>query len=309
MDNFITGLNEQNPEITLVAGSIKGAMKAASAGSRDLWLVPRDRIRIIDGFNVRVENAAHQEHIRYLADSMKRDGFKVEHPLSGYVARDGDDSLIYVYDGHCRLQALDLAMKEGAEIVAVPVVVGSQTRDMEELTLSLWVSNSGKPLEPLEKAAVCKRLTLFNWNEATVAQRLGITTNYVRDLLSLIAAPKSVREMVASGKVSASMAIQALAKHGNNAQNVLEEGLGRAEAVGKTKVTKRFMSAPSELVFKVAKKSAPQLFDAAQSIRNDPAFGSLSEETRAKLQGLLDSIDEDTQKLVKRQEAAEAKAA
>jgi len=307
MKTEIKGLNEQNPELTLVAGSIKGAMKAASAGSRDLWLVPRAQIRIIDGFNVRVENAAHKEHIRYLADSMKRDGFKVEHPLSGYVAREGDESVIYVYDGHCRLQAVDLAMKEGADIAAVPVVVGSQTRDMEELTLSLWVSNSGKPLEPLEKAAVCKRLVLFNWEESVVAERLGITPTYVRDLLSLIASPKAVREMVASGKVSASMAIQALAKHGNRAQAVLEEGLQRAEAVGKTKVTQRFMAAPADLVVKVAKKSAPELFNAAVSIRNDPAFGSLSEETRTTLQGLLDSIDEGTKKLAKRQEGKSAK--
>ena len=76
-----------SPEITLVAGSIKGAMKESGAASRDLWFVPRDQIRVIPDFNVRVESPALDAHIRALADSMKSEGFKAEHPLAGYVAR------------------------------------------------------------------------------------------------------------------------------------------------------------------------------------------------------------------------------
>lgn len=294
-------IHDTNPEVTLVAGSIKGAMKDAKAGSRDLWMVPRAQIRVIDGFNVRVKNQSYKDHIRYLADSMKAEGFKAEHPLSGYVAREGADSVIYIFDGHCRLEAFDLAVKEGAELESIFVVVGSQARDVEDLTVALVGSNTGKPLESLEKASVCKRLALFGWDEEKISQRLGFTAPYVRDLLLLIGSPKEVREMVASGKVSATVAIDALTRHGDKALEKLQEALGRAQSTGKEKVTNRFMADP---VVKVVKKTANDLFSVVKEVQADPSFASLSPATREKLDALLKSIQEGAAKAA--QKAGEA---
>ncbi len=293
-----------SPDITLVAGSIKGAMRSAGAGSRDLWFVPRSGIHVIDGFNVRTKNQAYFDHIRFLADSMKSEGYKAEHPLSGYVARHGEESVIYVTDGHCRLAGVDLAIEEGAEIDLIPVVVASQARDIQDMTVGLVLSNTGKPLEPLEKAAVCKRLIGFNFSEEQIAKRLNFTLQYVKDLLLLIGSPIELRQLVAEGKIAATTAIQMLYKHGDKAVEMIREGMDRAAASGKEKVTKRFMADPN---LKFVKKSAPAFYDVVQDIRKDPAFDGLSDSLREKVDALLNSIEEAKQKADKKSEGGAEK--
>lgn len=158
-----------SPTIALQAGSTAQAMSSANAQASQLWLVPRAQIRVIEGFNVRVHSQALDAHIRSLADSMRESGFDPQHPLAGYVAREGDADVIYVTDGHCRLQAVDLAVSEGAAIEQLPMIVSEQARTMEDITVALARSATGKPLEALEKAAVCKRLIGFGWSEQQVA--------------------------------------------------------------------------------------------------------------------------------------------
>lgn len=292
-----------NPEITLVAGSIKGAMKESGAASRDLWFVPREQIRVIPDFNVRVESPALEAHIRALADSMKSEGFKAEHPLAGYVAREGDSSVIYTTDGHCRLRGLDLAVSEGAEIELVPMVVSSKAKTIEDITVGLVRSASGKPLEALEKAAVCKRLSNFGWDERRIAERLGMTTTYVHELLTLIGAPAAVREMVAADKISATAALQAMATHGEKVVEKIEEGLEKAKASGKTRVTTRFLVDPGE---KVIAKEGPKLYSVVQELREDPGFSQLGEPLQKKLTELLNQIEGKRQRAIKRAEKKQA---
>jgi ParB family chromosome partitioning protein len=288
-----------SPVITLVAGSIKGAMRAAGAAKRDLWFVPRSQIRIIPGFNVRIPNAAYHAHIRALADSIISEGFKPEHPLAGYVAREGDDSVIYLNDGHCRVNAVDLAVSEGLEIDLLPVVVSTMAHDLEDITVGLVRSNAGKPLESLEKAAVCKRLVGFGWDETRIAQRLGFTENYVRDLLTLIGAPAKVRELVASDQISATAALQAMATHGDKVIVKIEEGLQKAKAAGKSRVTTRFLVDPSE---KLIAKEGPKLYSVVQELRSDPGFVQLGKPLQDKLNELLAQIDGKRQRAIKRAE-------
>jgi ParB-like chromosome segregation protein Spo0J len=288
-----------SPDITLVAGSIKGAMRAAGAAKRDLWFVPRSQIRIIPGFNVRIQNAAYHAHVRALADSINSEGFKPEHPLAGYVAREGDDSVIYLNDGHCRVNAVDLAVSEGMEIDLLPVVVSTMAHDLEDITVGLVRSNAGKPLESLEKAAVCKRLVGFGWDETRIAQRLGFTENYVRDLLTLIGAPAKVRELVASDQISATAALQAMATHGDKVIVKIEEGLQKAKAAGKSRVTTRFLVDPSK---KVIAKEGPKLYSVVQELRSDPGFLQLGKPLQDKLNELLAQIDGKRQRAIKRAE-------
>lgn len=288
-----------SPDITLVAGSIKGAMRSAGAGKRDMWLVPRSQIRVIPGFNVRIQNAAYHAHIRALADSITSEGFKPEHPLAGYVAREGEDSVIYLNDGHCRLAGVDLAVSEGLEIDVLPVVISTKAHDLEDITVGLVRSNAGKPLESLEKAAVCKRLVGFGWDETRIAKRLGFTENYVRDLLTLIGAPAKVRELVASDQISATAALKAMATHGDKVIVKIEEGLKMAKAAGKSRVTTRYLVDPSE---KVIAKEGPKLYSVVQELRNDPGFAQLGKPLQDKLNELLKQIEGKRERAIKRAE-------
>lgn len=240
------------PELT--PGSVDGAMADAGAQRpRGTYAVPRDKIRVIDGFNIR--NAADPEykaHIRALANSMKANGYMQDKPLAGYVAKDPDtgENVIYLTDGHSRLAAVDLANSEGCEFNLLPLVVKPKGTSMEDLTVALYTSNSGKPLTTFETAMLCKRLLGFGMTEKQIAERLGFKAGkkYVDDLLSLVAAPKELRDMVANGSVGASLAIATIKDVGPaKAAKKLEKAVEKAKAEGKTKVTPKAVRADKHI--------------------------------------------------------------
>lgn len=245
--NLIQDLFEM-PE--LAPGSVDGAMNDAGAQRpRGTYKVPRDKIRVIEGFNIR--NAADPEykaHIRWLADSMAVNGYMEDKPLAGYVAKDQDtgESFIYLTDGHSRLAAVDLANSEGCEFNMLPLVVKPKGTSMEDLTVALYTSNGGKPLTVFETAMLCKRLLGMGLTEKQIAERLGFKAGkkYVDDLLTLVAAPKELRDMVATGAVGASLAISTIKADGPvKAAKKLATAVDKAKADGKKKVTPKAMRA------------------------------------------------------------------
>lgn len=222
------------------AGNIKTAMQNAGAGRSDLWRVPRSALRIKPDFNVRnVHDPEYQAHIRWIADSIRENGFFSDHPLSGFVAREGDEDIIYVTDGHSRLAAVDMLIAEGIEIAELPVVTKMRGTSIEDLTVALYTSNGGRPLTPIETAEVCKRLTGFGWDERRIAQRLGLTPTYVGYLLDLAAAHPEIRQLVQSGKVSATLAMETLRKEGSQARETLRSAVEEAQSEGKAKITRK----------------------------------------------------------------------
>jgi len=239
-------MTEFNLELT--AGNMKAAMKESGATSSDLWKVPRASIRVIDGFNVRnSDDPEYVAHIRFLADSMKANGYYPDKPLSGFVARENDQDVIYLSDGHSRLSAVDLAVSEGCEIATIPVVVKPRGTSMEDLTVALFTSNTGKPLTPIETAAVCKRLVGFGMPEKTIAERLNLSKRYVDDLLALIGSPKAIRNLVTTGKVSATNAINAIHTHGDKAIAKLTAAVDTAQAAGGKKATAKHLDKPKKV--------------------------------------------------------------
>lgn len=296
-----------SPEIVLVAGSIKGAVKAADGGSRDLWYVKRSAIHLIDDFNIRMVKPRLLEHRRSLANSMKLVGFKPEHPLVGFVANENGENIIYLSGGHNRLAAYDIAVSEGAELAdELPMVLKAKGTSLEDLTADIGAGNNSLELEPLEKAFLCKRTHGFGWDNQRIADYIGIKSpNYVDDLLMLAGAPGEVIMMVAQDKVSAATAIDMLKKHGNKAPQMLQEGLERAKTQGKAKLTKRFTTDPG---MKFVTRSAPTLFTTVKEISADPAFQQLDPGLREKVETLMKEITELQEKANKPKEPKAKKA-
>lgn len=231
--------------LDMMPGNLKAAMKDTDSKSRDLWFVGINDIHVIDGFNVRERDDAYTAHIRGIADSIKANGFFAHKPLAGYIERKDGKNLIRLTDGHSRLEAVQIANAEGAQIEKLPFVAHPAGTSMEDLVASLATDNSGKPLKPLELARVCKRLQGFSLDTAEIARRLSITTVYVRNLLDLLAAPKRVRDMVAAGEVSATMAMQTLRTHGEGAAQALESATAAAKSAGKGKATAKLLPKPT----------------------------------------------------------------
>jgi ParB-like chromosome segregation protein Spo0J len=256
--------DQVDPMLQFTPGAVKTATKGFQ--SNDLWKIPPQQLRIAKGFNVRVRDDAYIARVRAYADAMKdpEQGFHRDKPLSGYVARENGEDFIIVTDGHTRLEAVLLAISEGADIQTVPVITKPNGTSMEDLTCALVTGNSGQPLSPYEIALVCKRLINYGWDEDQIAQRLKYTETYVQSLLLLVAAPAPVRAMVQEGSVSASLAIDTLRKHGSEAPNLLKEGLMTAVAAGKARVTKKQMQdAPSTKGSPVSFRAPKRVFERA----------------------------------------------
>lgn len=233
-------------EVELIPGNVKDAMRSIQGKSRDLWFVKPQDIHVIPGFNIREHDDEYKAHVRSMADSMKAEGFKAHKPLVGFVAREGGESVIKLTDGHTRLEAVLLAISEGTPIELVPFIPHPPGTTMEDLHASMAMDNSGKPLKPLELARLCKRMLGYGHDNAGVAKRLNISVGYVGKLLTLLSAPKVVRDMVKDGKVSAATAINVMRNDGEKASETLQEAAKAAAEGGKSKVTAKAISNPKD---------------------------------------------------------------
>lgn len=260
----------------LTPGNTKAAMKAVGAVSADLWQVEPTRLRILDGFNARIKNEAYTGRVRWIADSIKANGYYKDKPLTGFVALEDGAEVIYVTGGHRRHEAVLLALSEGVEVPAVPVVIKPRGTSMEDLTVDLVVGNEGEPLSTYEQAVVCKRLAAFGWESKEIARRLGYSTaQYVDGLLSLASAPLAVRRMVMESVISATTAIEAIKKHGDKAGDVLLAAMVKS---GTGRVTAKHM--PDADFKKAVKKQAEPMYTALTKVQADPGFAKLSQETQ-----------------------------
>lgn len=227
-------------DIKLAAGSVEPAMKAAEAKSTKLYRVPVSAIKTIPGFNVRVQSADYIAHRDMIADSIRANGFDATKPLSGYVAKEGDKNVIYVTDGHTRLDAVSTINADDSDtsIDILPVLVHPADKSLTDLTVALHTSNTGRPLSPFELGVVVKRLMKDEGaDKAVIASRLAVTPRYLDDVLLLVNGPKEVRTAVLEGTVSSTLAIQELRKDPEKAVAKITAAAAKA-APGK-KVTKK----------------------------------------------------------------------
>lgn len=277
----------ENFELQLAQGSIKKAMQQAGAKSRDLWQVERDHIHVLPNFNVRLTNTErYKKKIRYLADSMKKEGYIQSKALEGYVADVDGKQIIYLTDGHGRLEAYDLAVSEGAELGRLPMVIVPPGTSQEDLQVSLYRHNEGgEKLAPYELALLCKRLSKMGMDTKEIADRLEIGEKYTDDLLALMSADIKLREMVMNDLVAAGIAIEMLRKHGIKAAQVLQAELDKVQGTGGKKLTKKHL--PEQIFKKKVTKAAPTLFNVMRDVKSDPGYEYISEELRERLDKLM----------------------
>lgn len=256
----------------LIAGLVKSGMAEAGAKSADLWMVPINEIHTIDGFNVRTPGPDLEAHITWLQGQITTRGYDKHKPLAGYVALEGRKNIIYVYDGHCRLEAAKRAVAAGLTLEVLPVVISPKGTNMGDLVVALASGNGGKQLEPYEKGLVCKKLIALNWEESQIAEQLGMTRAYINDLLSLVAAPAAVQKLVKTGAVSATNAIKAVKKHGSEAGKALQEGAEKAASRGKTRATAQDLESPKAAVVGLS-KAVLNLDEAYPNVELPEGFG------------------------------------
>ena len=252
------------------------------------FMCPVGDLVLIPDFNPRIKDAGYFAHIRWLSDQIKEHGFLRSKPLEGYGGMLGKTPVIFVTDGHCRLEATKLAISEGCPIEELPLNLRDKSASMEDLVVGLVISNEGKKLSPLELAIVCKRLIGFGWAPQKIAQKISMTAEYVNQLLTVVGSPSAIREMVQQGKATVATALSAIRLHGDQASTVLDTALRTAQNLGKTKVTKKFMP---EQVQKVSlTKTAPRMVQALERVKANDVYTSLPTDLQELINELLAAV-------------------
>lgn len=219
----------------------KYGIKALATGRSDLLRIDPRHLVVNDGWNCReVDFDPNDPEDRALADSIADVG--VKQPLTAIW----NGTAACITDGHRRLAATMWAIQNlGAEIQTVPVQTEDRYASDADMVLSQIVRNNGKPLTPMETARVYKRLIGFGWTERDIAQKVGRSEKWVRNLLLLSAAPSAVTEKVSSGQVSASTAITAIKQakgDGAAAAEKLGEAVELASSRGRERATNKDVS-------------------------------------------------------------------
>lgn len=233
------------PEVA--SGNAKNALAALEAGKGSpTHMIAPDKLRIIPGFNVRIhETTSYATELDDLKNSIISEGFYQSKPLTGFVGKEGDEDVIFVTDGHRRLEAVRAALADGAEIPALPVVLRDSKTSMVDLNVALIKENTGRRLTFYENAIVVNRLLKGGLKDEEISDRLNFTKRAVDDFILLITAPRSIRNAVREDKISGSEAVRIIRKHANlndkgkKAEAVVQKMLDKAAKRGADKATRK----------------------------------------------------------------------
>lgn len=170
-------------------------------GKRDAYPFDPRLLKIEPSYNVRDLDAPDErEDLKELKESIRANGVRV--PLEVRLVDDD----VFIIAGHRRHKAVMELIGEGEPIKAVPVIPEPKNTSPEDRIINLVVSNSGKPLKPLEVAEVVRRLVAFGWEKQQIAARLGKSASAISGYLDMIAMPEPVKEQVRENVISATEA-------------------------------------------------------------------------------------------------------
>lgn len=177
------------------------------------------------GGNIRTDYGTTDGSFEELVKSIEANGIIV--PIRAYRDKDNEGQWIAI-DGHRRLTAaMKLVEEKGLTIRAKVITVDSRKVSDEQLIIDMVVTNSGKPLSPIEMAEAVRRLINYGYSAKDVATKFGKNVHFIRNLELLASAPKRMRDLVSQNKVSYSLVLNLLkdSPDFNEASNKIEEAL------------------------------------------------------------------------------------
>ena len=263
-------------------------VKELAVKRSDIFYVDPCNLKVKPGWNARnTDDPENREHILTLARSIAQVG--VQEALTVY--RDANE--IWLSDGHCRLAATFYAIDTlKADIKAIPVKTEGREANEADHVFSQILRNAGKPLTPYEAGTVYKRLVGYGWSTADIALKSGKSKASIEAALDLQGAPVQVQKLVASGRVSATLATETIKKEGAaKATETLNNAVDAATQKGKTRATKADIGAAPTTKLTASGKLARirEIVDEAREISSTEEYEEL--DTQSAL-----AIDDDVYK-------------
>ncbi|WP_175796356.1 ParB N-terminal domain-containing protein [Burkholderia anthina] len=286
----------------IVKGNTKAAAAAAGATSADLWMTPYESLRYDPRDNVR---PVDPQWVKDLTALMIQNGYDKGSPLHCYARKVDGKDYFYVYKGQHRYLAAGAAIKAGKDLGKIPIVV-RDARDVKrsEMVIDGYVSNVSKASTPLDLAtSIAELRDVHGMDSKAICARLNISEQSIRDAALLEKAPAALHALVRDGSIAGTLAIEEIRTHGaDKALERIVSGLSKAKEAGKSKVTKKHLSAgvkadqkPAAAPSKINDTRAKQLLQVLQSVLHDPAFDHLSPGTmhavHTGLHGMADMLD------------------
>ena len=163
---------------------------------------------------------------------------------------------------------------------------------MEDLTVAMVQGNKSNPHSASEYASACKRPANKGRPKSEIARRLGLSGEWGKSLLLLMAATKELCARVANDASTVTLAVKLLKAHGSEeAAEMIEAAASEKEAQGKpVKLTRKNIK-PNNPFTKAVKRSAPAMYDALANVKKDPAFAKLNAATREKMLEIMVTLE------------------
>lgn len=198
-------------------------------------------LEVEEGFNARPLNL---EHVAEMSIALQNGA--IFPPLEVRV----EEGHIILVDGHHRRAAALDAIAKGFEIKSLDC---RQFRGGDaDRVAHMITSAGGLPLTPLQLGMQLRKLLGFGWTEKQIATRIGKSIEHVKNTILLAEANTDVHKAVNAGEVSSTTAAALVKKHGSKAGKVIQDGVAKAKASGKTKATpKMFAESPASLDLKL----------------------------------------------------------
>ncbi len=198
-----------------------------------LMLIDPNNIIVEKNFNEREDYGNLQE----LADSIKRLG-QLE-PARGYK-KHGEEKFILT-DGHRRLAAIKLAIKQGAKIPYLALVHGSKN-PVDRLYEMAITGLGKKPLEPMEEARIYSRLKNAGEKVEEIAIKSGKSLPHIYSRIQLLDLDSEIQTMISKNEVSPTTALHVIRQYPDRkeAYNKIKT-IVRASKTGK-KITNKNVS-------------------------------------------------------------------
>lgn len=215
--------------------------EAAKRG--DAIRVNINAIKVIDGFNVRIDDDELREHVASIAGALTAN-LPIP-PIEVWVNPETGD--IELVDGHCRFHAY----KQYAEMTAdfdgyISAVKFDGTPGQRRMRIAS--SNKQLKLKPVELGRLyIDARDIDGLSRQEIAAEAGMSLAHVDQMVLLASAKPEVLAAVDSGSISATEAVKLTREHGDGAVEELGRRQEVAKAIGKDKVTAKAVApkAPS----------------------------------------------------------------
>lgn len=190
------------------------------------------------GFNIRdagcddyFEIPEVRNHIESICFAYKRG----EHVAPIAVEIVGNNYLIR--QGHCRHRGLMKALKQGAAIDKITVIVLSGSED--EMYLQNITGNSGLKLNVVALSKGCyEMINRFGYSREQLAIKLNNSITAINNFLTVHSFPDELKAMIVRNEVSYTFALKVYATHKETALSYIKDALTR-KAEGKKIITSK----------------------------------------------------------------------